>query len=82
MKKILIAALLFISLYNVNAQTYNNVGIGTLNPNQNAMLDVSSTTKGLLTPRMTSAEKTTLGLAMSVTEQGMLVYDTDTQTFW
>ncbi len=82
MKKIIIASFLFISFYSANAQTYNNVGIGTLTPNQNAILDVSSTTKGLLTPRMSTTEKTTLGSSMSLTEQGMLVYDTDTQTFW
>lgn len=83
MKKTLtFITLLLISFYSVHAQTNNNVGIGTLSPNANAVLDVTSTTKGMLTPRMTTTEKNTLGSNMTTTEAGMLVYDTDTQTFW
>ena len=43
-------------------------------PNASAMLDVKSTTKGLLVPRMTSAER---GLIASPTA-GLLVYQTNT----
>lgn len=84
MKKILTTPflLIIISFFQSYAQTNNNVGIGTLSPNANAILDVTSTTKGLLTPRMTTSEKNTLGSNMATTEAGMLVYDTDTQTFW
>ncbi len=42
-------------------------------PNSSAMLDVSSTTKGLLTPRMTSAQRTTI----SSPATGLIVYQTD-----
>ena len=34
-----------------------NVGIGTTTPNASALLDVSSTTKGILIPRMTGAQR-------------------------
>ncbi|WP_052259512.1 hypothetical protein [Flavobacterium sp. KMS] len=47
--------LLFVSLFflgaTINAQT-NNVGIGTINPDGSALLDLSSTDKGLLVPRI------------------------------
>lgn len=33
------------------------VGIGTNNPNASAKLDISSTSKGLLPPRMTTADR-------------------------
>lgn len=49
-----------------------NVGIGAA-PNASALLDVSSTTKGLLVPRMTSGQKT----GISSPANGLIVYDTD-----
>ncbi|MFT3982056.1 MAG: hypothetical protein QM687_16430 [Ferruginibacter sp.] len=55
-----------------------NVGIGTTTPNASALLDISSTTKGVLVPRMTSAQRT--GIASPV--KGLLVFDTDTNGFW
>jgi len=57
-----------------NAQT----GIGTLTPDASAQLDVTSNTKGILVPRMTSDQRT--GIATPA--DGLLVYDTDTQGFW
>lgn len=50
-----------------------NVGIGTSTPNSSALLDISSTTKGMLVPRMTQAQRT----AVSNPAQGLLVYQTD-----
>ncbi len=41
----------------LNASTYAQVGIGTTNPNTSAALDITSTTKGLLVPRMTQAQR-------------------------
>jgi hypothetical protein len=47
-------------------------------PNSSSMLDISSTSKGMLIPRMTSAQKT----AIASPATGLMVYDTDTQSFW
>ncbi|MEP7106744.1 MAG: hypothetical protein ABI760_02155 [Ferruginibacter sp.] len=47
-------------------------------PDQSAMLDIKSTTKGMLIPRMTSAERTGI-LNPGV---GLLVYDNETASFW
>ncbi len=59
-----------------------NVGINDDNstPDANAMLDVKSTTKGALFPRMTTAQRNTLG-ALNPTE-GMLVFDTDIEAYF
>ena len=51
--------------------TSGNVGIGTVAPNANAILDVSSTTKAFMPPRMTTTQKN----AISSPTAGMVVYD-------
>jgi hypothetical protein len=56
-------------VYNPN----NNVGIGTATPHTSAILDVSSTTKGLLLPRMTTAQRN----AIATPAAGLHIYNTD-----
>lgn len=60
--------------WHANGQT----GIGTLTPDPSAELDVTSTTKGMLVPRVTTAQRT----AIVTPADGLLVYDTNTTTFW
>jgi hypothetical protein len=55
MKKIVLSAIISMIATLSFAQT--NVGIGTTMPNTSAMLDISSTTRGLLAPRMTTAQR-------------------------
>jgi hypothetical protein len=55
-----------------------SVGIGTTSPNASAQLDISSTTKGLLIPRVTTAQRT----AIASPANGLMVYDTNFNTFW
>ncbi|MBL7965216.1 MAG: hypothetical protein JNM31_15380 [Flavobacteriales bacterium] len=57
-----------------------NVGINATGaaPASSAMLDITSTSSGLLIPRMTTAQRT--GIAAPAT--GLLVYDTNTNGFW
>ncbi len=50
-----------------------NVGIGNTSPNSSALLDLQSTSKGLLPPRMTTVQRT----AIASPAEGLLVYDTD-----
>ncbi len=50
-------------------------GIGTTTPNASAKLDISSTDKGLLIPRMTKAQRELITL--SAAANGLLVYQTD-----
>jgi hypothetical protein len=51
-----------------------NVGIGTETPNASALLDLTSTTKGFLPPRMTTAQRD----AISSPATGLTIYNTTT----
>lgn len=48
-------------------------GIGTTTPNSSAKLEIASTEKGLLIPRMTSAQKGSIATPAN----GLLIYQTD-----
>ena len=63
----------FLALVVFTATTYAQVGIGTTNPNTSAALDITSTTKGLLMPRMTNAQR----LAIVSPAAGLQVFVTD-----
>ena len=77
MKRILIAIAATLLSLQIFAQI-QNVGIGTSAPDSSAMLHVESTDKGMLIPRMTTAERN----AITVPATGLLVYDTETGSFW
>ena len=51
-----------------------NVGIGTTSPSASALLDLTSTTKGFLPPRMTATQAS----AVTSPAEGLILYVTDT----
>jgi hypothetical protein len=51
---------LFALLLPVFGYTQNNVGIGTINPNPAAILELNSSDKGLLPPRLTLSERNSI----------------------
>ena len=53
-----------------------SVGIGTSSPNAAALLQVDSTTKGFLPPRMTTAQRD----AISSPPAGLIIFNTDLGT--
>ena len=55
-----IRVFLFAFLLFAAGRTNAQVGIGIANPNASAQLDVSSTTKGFLPPRMTQAQRNSI----------------------
>ncbi|RTQ50886.1 hypothetical protein EJV47_09740 [Hymenobacter gummosus] len=61
------------------AQTAGSVGIGTSSPNAKAALDISSTDKGLLIPRLDSLQRASI----SSPPDGLMVFQTDGRRgFW
>ncbi|SHG29757.1 hypothetical protein [Flavobacterium defluvii] len=72
-KIFIILFFLFLSFIG-NAQ----IGIGTVTPNASSVLDITSTTQGMLTPRMTTAQRN----AIATPADGLIVYDTDLKAFY
>ncbi len=75
MKQVLFFLLIAVTAQLVNAQ---NVGIGTTTPNASAQLDVTSTTKGLLIPRMTGAQR--VAIPVTIASVGLMVIQTNTES--
>ena len=71
-------AIIIMSINIVDGQ--KNVGIGTTTPATSAILELSSDNSGFLVPRMNTTERTTN--IKTPIEEGLLVYDTDTKSFW
>ena len=55
-----------------------SIGIGTTTPNTSAALDIQSTTKGVLIPRLTTAQRNLI----SSPATGLLVFDNTSNSFW
>ncbi len=83
MKKILFYSLCSFALcYSLNVNSQNNVGIGTNTPDANSILELSSTNKGLLIPRLTTVQRTAMNTSLSVAQKGLLVFDTTDNSFY
>lgn len=72
-----LAVIVFITTTKAGAQNTfpanGNVGIGTTSPNASAILDINSTTKGMLAPRMTKAQRD----AIVTPATGLLIFQTN-----
>jgi len=64
---------LLVAVIATSFTTFAQVGIGTTTPNGSAALDITSTTSGLLPPRMTEAQRNVI----STPAAGLIVYCTD-----
>lgn len=69
------ALLLLITCLNTALAQTDNVGIGTVTPHPNAILDMASDDKGVLVPRLNTLQR--LALNPLTSANGLLVYDTD-----
>lgn len=71
------ATILF-TLLLLKAPAQQSVGIGTVSPNASAALDISSINKGMLVPRMTTAQRNAILSPL----KGLLVFDTEYNSYW
>jgi len=70
--------IILFSLIVVQLMAQQRVGVGTLTPDPSAQLELAATNKGVLIPRMTSAQRQMTPNATN----GLLVFDVTTVGFW
>lgn len=74
MNKIVYTLLIF---FIISLSSYAQVGIGTTNPDDSSILDIESTDKGILIPRLTTAQIN----AIVSPAIGLMVFNTDLNEF-
>ena len=73
MKKLVLFSVIAAGLTLASFCSYSQVGIGTTAPDASSLLDMSSTTSGILVPRMTQAQRN----AIAGPASGLLIYQID-----
>jgi hypothetical protein len=64
---------IFLIFFSLSAFAQQNTGIGTIAPDASAILDISSTTKGLLLPRVNLLQRNLIASPAT----GLIIYQTD-----
>jgi hypothetical protein len=67
----------FVAIIAVCCSLNAQIGIGTIAPDSSSIIDISSSSKGMLTPRMTTAER----VGISNPAEGLMVYDISLDAF-
>lgn len=82
--KILTKFTFIFTLLFISSESFAQIGINATGaaPDAKAMLDISSTNKGFLWPRMTLAQRNAISTAPGVTPDGLTIFDTDTKNLW
>jgi hypothetical protein len=70
--------LIFLLISNNLMFSQDNVGIGTNTPDESSILDLESTEKGFLVPRMTTAQRN----AIANPANSLIIYDTDEESYY
>lgn len=75
MKSRLLPILFALSAIGFENPTYSQIGIGTTTPHASAILDIESTSKGFLPPRMSTSQRDLINGGSPT--QGLMIYNTD-----
>ena len=71
--------------FSIQSGAQNSTGINNQNPSAKAALDVQATSgfkQGILVPRLTAADTTSLKTGIPVHSKGLLFYDTTNAKYW
>lgn len=80
MKKLFLGCMLLVASATQTGYS-QSVGIGTDYPDNEAILDVSSTTHGVFIPRLTTGNRNTNLGGLNATDEGLLIYNTTDNLF-
>ncbi|MFB0924050.1 MAG: hypothetical protein QMB65_02005, partial [Vicingaceae bacterium] len=75
--KIILKHFLIQLIILTSSNLFAQVGIGTTTPDTSSILDVSSTNKGLLIPRLTTTERDNITLPA----KGLIIYNTTSVSY-
>ena len=80
----LINSFIFLLYYSISFAQTPGVAINADGTSANvlSLLEIKSTTQGILIPRMTTAQRNVIGGGANPIPPGLWVYDTDTKSFW
>lgn len=78
--RILPILLITACFYVQSSYAQDNMGIGTTNPNPNALLDLSASDKGLLVPQMDTTQRNNIPTGNA--ENGLLIYGSKLNKFF
>ncbi|HYC83895.1 MAG TPA: hypothetical protein VEB86_01680, partial [Chryseosolibacter sp.] len=84
-RKLLLAGFCLMTALMAHAQTPNKtLGVGTTSPNTNAALHVESPTanQGFIMPRLTTTQRNAMASLLTVSDNGLMLYDTDLNTIY
>lgn len=74
MRKIILTTSLLVAVIVIQAQS---VGIGTTTPSNSAQLDITSTSKGILIPRLSTTQRD----AIATPANGLMIYNSTTKQY-
>ncbi|HLW31458.1 MAG TPA: hypothetical protein VKX40_04280 [Aequorivita sp.] len=72
------AHIAFCAIFFFSFTSFAQVGINTTDPHPSSMLEIKSDDKGILIPRISKNDRE----AIADPAYGLMVYDTDSQSFW
>lgn len=69
--------IILLCCFGFSSHISSQIGVNNTNPDASSALDVTSTTRGLLPPRMTSVQRD--NIVVTTASAGLLIYNIDTQ---
>ena len=69
--------LIYILFISICINTYSQVGINTINPDKDAILDIKSTNKGFTIPTFSMASRTDTNFLAAAPKESLIIYNTN-----
>ena len=77
-----VAIVVIVLMSSVTGHLYGQVGFNVEIPDSSSVMEIQSTDKGILIPRMTTADRNAMANGAQTLAEGLMVYDTDQHRFY